>query len=102
MTDHDIKNAPINELLEVANEVVDDIVSRSRIFDPASELGLPRFEERGTCQPIDCGRAGCNPSCANDSHLLYLFHHLNRARCWKNHWKRRLLCCQGDYENQIP
>jgi hypothetical protein len=46
MTD-DIKNAPISELLEVANDVVDQITSRSRIFDATSEAALPRFEERG-------------------------------------------------------
>lgn len=46
MTD-DIKNAPISELLEVANDVVDQIASRSRIFDATSEAALPRFEDRG-------------------------------------------------------
>lgn len=44
---NDIKNAPVSELLEVASDVVDQISSRSRIFDASSEAALPRFEERG-------------------------------------------------------
>lgn len=43
----DFKNASASELLEVAHEMVDDIVKRSRIFDAESEMSLPQFDERG-------------------------------------------------------
>ena len=42
-----VKDASIEELLEVARDVVDETVNRSNIFDPALETSLPRFEERG-------------------------------------------------------
>jgi len=41
------KTDSITDLLEAAHDVVDDIVSRSRIFDATSEASLPQFEESG-------------------------------------------------------
>lgn len=42
-----VKDASIEELLEVAKDIVDEVANRSTIFDPSREASLPRFEERG-------------------------------------------------------
>jgi hypothetical protein len=42
-----VKDASIEELLEVAKDVLDEVANRSTIFDPSLEASLPRFEERG-------------------------------------------------------
>jgi hypothetical protein len=42
-----VKDASIEELLEVARDVVDEVANRSNVFDPSLEVSLPRFEERG-------------------------------------------------------
>ena len=44
-----VQDASIEELLEVAKDVVDEVAHRSTIFDPSLEASLPRFEERGEC-----------------------------------------------------
>lgn len=47
MDSEGVKDASIEELLEVAKDVVDEVANRSTIFDPSVEASLPRFEERG-------------------------------------------------------
>jgi hypothetical protein len=47
MANEGVKDASIEELLEVAKDVVDEVANRSTIFDPSVEASLPRFEERG-------------------------------------------------------
>lgn len=42
-----VKDASIEDLLEVARDVVDEVANRSNVFDPSLEVSLPRFEERG-------------------------------------------------------
>jgi len=52
------KTDSITDLLEAAHDVVDDIVSRSRIFDATSEASLPQFEESELSLGKVIGRGG--------------------------------------------
>jgi hypothetical protein len=47
MASDGVQDASIEELLEVAKDVVDEVANRTTIFDPSLEASLPRFEERG-------------------------------------------------------